>query len=56
MYRARVAALLDQPDSAMARIRDAFDEGMWPAWVHQEPAFARLRARPDFIALTRPKG
>ncbi len=56
VYRARLAALLGRPDSAVARIRDAFDDGLWPAWVHQEPAFARLRTRPDFVALTRPKG
>jgi tetratricopeptide (TPR) repeat protein len=56
VYRARVAALLGRPDSAMARLREAFDEGIWPDWLHQEPAFVRLRNRADYIALTAPKG
>jgi TolB-like protein len=56
VYRARVAALLGRPDSAMARLRDAFDEGIWPDWLHQEPAFVRLRNRADYVALTAPKG
>ncbi|HET9604873.1 MAG TPA: BTAD domain-containing putative transcriptional regulator [Gemmatimonadales bacterium] len=54
-YRARLAALLGRPDSAMARLRDAFDEGIWPRWLHQEPALNVLRSRPDFVALTAPR-
>jgi TolB-like protein len=53
VYRARVAALLGRSDSAVARTRDAFDEGMWPRWLHQEPGLARLRSRADFAALTK---
>ena len=56
IYRARVAALLGRPDSAVARTREAFDEGLWPRWLHQEPALAPLRARPDFAALIKPRG
>ena len=55
MYRARVAALLGRRDSAVARTREAFDEGAWPGWLHQEPALAPLRGRADFAALTRPR-
>ncbi len=55
IYRARVAAILGRPDSAVARARDAFDEGMWPRWLHEEPALVGLRGRPDFIALSAPR-
>jgi len=51
-----VAALLGKPDAAMARLREALEEGAWPRWLHQEPALDILRGRPDFIALTAPKG
>ena len=56
IYRARVAALLGRPDAALARLRDAFDAGIWPRWLHQEPSLAGLRDRPDFSALARPRG
>jgi len=56
LYRARVAALEGRDDDAMARLREAFDLGIWPAWLHEEPAFAPLRSRGDFIALTAPRG
>lgn len=56
LYRARVAALAGRSDDAMARLREAFDLGMWPAWLHEEPAFAALRRRADFTALTAPRG
>jgi DNA-binding SARP family transcriptional activator/TolB-like protein/tetratricopeptide (TPR) repeat protein len=55
MYRARVAALLGRRDDAVARTREALDEGAWPRWLHQEPALAPLRARRDFVALTAPR-
>ena len=56
IYRARVAALLGRDDDAVARTREALDEGAWPRWLHQEPELARLRARRDFAALTAPRG
>ena len=52
MYRSRLAALLGRPDSAYARAVEAWDEGAWPMWFHQEPVFAVLRTRHDFLALT----
>jgi DNA-binding SARP family transcriptional activator len=55
IYRARIAALLGRDDDAVARTRDAFDAGMWPRWLHEEPELARLSTRPDFRALTAPK-
>jgi DNA-binding SARP family transcriptional activator/TolB-like protein len=56
IYRARLAALRRRPDDAVARTRDAIDEGAWPRWFHQEPALAPLEHRPDFAALVAPKG
>jgi hypothetical protein len=55
IYRARVAALLGRDDDAVARTREALDEGAWPRWLHQEPELARLRSRRDFVALTAPR-
>jgi len=55
MYRARVAALQGRRDDAVARARDAMDEGAWPRWFHEEPALAPLQSRPDFAALLAPK-
>lgn len=55
IYRARVAATLGHKDEAMARIREALEEGAWPRWLDQEPALNPLRSRPDFMALTAPR-
>jgi DNA-binding SARP family transcriptional activator/TolB-like protein len=55
VYRARVAVLLGRRDSAVARTREALDEGAWPGWFHQEPAIALLRDRADFRALMAPR-
>ena len=55
LYRARLAALLGRGDAAVARTRDALDEGAWPLWIHFDPALASLRGRADFIALTAPR-
>ncbi|HVA56565.1 MAG TPA: BTAD domain-containing putative transcriptional regulator [Gemmatimonadaceae bacterium] len=54
LYRARVAALLGHGDVAVARVRDAIDEGAWPLWIHFDPGLASLRGRADFIELTAP--
>jgi len=54
-YRARNAALLGRRDVAVARMRDALDEGIWLTYVHIDPAFATLRQRADFVSLTAPK-
>jgi hypothetical protein len=55
IYRARVAALLGRRDQAVARVREALDEGAWPGWFHQEPAIMSLRSRPDFVAMLAPR-
>ncbi|HEY2896711.1 MAG TPA: BTAD domain-containing putative transcriptional regulator [Gemmatimonadaceae bacterium] len=54
-YRARNDALLGRPDLAVARMRDALDQGIWLDYVHMDPAFASVRQRADFVALTAPK-
>ncbi len=55
VYRARIAAVLGRGDDAVARVRDALDEGAWPEWFHQEPAIMRLRSRANFVVLMAPK-
>jgi DNA-binding SARP family transcriptional activator/tetratricopeptide (TPR) repeat protein/TolB-like protein len=55
VYRARVAALLGRRDAAVARLREAMDEGAWPGWFHQEPALQALRGRADFKAVMGPR-
>jgi DNA-binding SARP family transcriptional activator len=55
LYRARVAARRGQLDAAFARTVEAWDEGAWPMWIHQDPAFATLHTRRDFVALTAPR-
>lgn len=56
VYRARIAALSGRDSVAVARVKDALDRGAWPMWIHLEPAFARLRSRAEFVALTTPRG
>jgi DNA-binding SARP family transcriptional activator/TolB-like protein len=49
VYRARIAALLGRRDLAIARTREARDEGAWPTWIHVDSALAVLHptaARP----------
>lgn len=55
VYRARIAALRNRRDEAVMRVRDALDEGAWPAWFHEEPSLASLQTRPDFAALLTPR-
>ena len=55
MYRARLAVLRDHLDEAVARAVEARDEGAWPMWIHQDPAFTPLKTRRDFSALTAPR-
>jgi tetratricopeptide (TPR) repeat protein len=55
IYRARVAALRGNSDDAVARTREALDEGAWPRWFHQEPELVRLRGRPDYAAMLAPR-
>ena len=51
-YLARDAALARRDDEAVARLRESIGLGAWPMWLHIEPAFLTLKARPDFVALT----
>jgi DNA-binding SARP family transcriptional activator/TolB-like protein len=55
VYRARIAALLGRANDAVARLREAFDAGMWPRWLDEEPALASLRGRSDFAGLIAPR-
>lgn len=54
-YRAHLAALLGRSDSAVARVREALDDGAWPTYLHIDPALVPLRSRRDFRALTAPR-
>jgi hypothetical protein len=54
-YRARDAALLGKDGEAIALLRQAFDEGAWPYYLRNEPAFARLSTNPEFQSLIAPK-
>ncbi len=55
-YRAQLAALMGKPDSAIARVRDALDDGAWPLWFHQEPALVTGASRAGILALLVPRG
>jgi DNA-binding SARP family transcriptional activator/TolB-like protein len=55
-YRARDAALLSRDSAAIALLRQCMDEGAWPYYLLNEPAFARLRANAAFASLIAPKG
>ncbi|MEP6835040.1 MAG: BTAD domain-containing putative transcriptional regulator [Gemmatimonas sp.] len=55
-YRAATAAIAGRTGDAFAYVRETIDRGAWPMWLHNDPALARLRARPDFAALLAPKG
>jgi DNA-binding SARP family transcriptional activator/TolB-like protein len=50
-YRARNAALLGRRDDAMARLREAADEGVWMTYIHFDPAFVPLHDMPEYRAL-----
>ena len=54
-YRARDAALLGRDAKAIALLRQAFEEGAWPYYLRNEPAFARLSTDPAFESLVAPK-
>ncbi len=54
-YRARDAALLGHAAQAITLLRQTIDEGVWPYYLLNEPAFARLATDPAFEALLAPK-
>ncbi len=57
MQRARLAALLGEPDEAMRLIRTAFSVGMPHSIIlHRDPELESLRDRDDWQEFMRPKG
>ena len=53
-YRARIAAALGQPESAVALLRQAFKEGKeFDLWFHRDPDLEVLRNYPPFEELAR---
>jgi hypothetical protein len=57
MQRARLAALLGEPDEAMRLIRRAFLAGMaYSLALHRDPELESLRDREDWKELMRPEG
>ena len=55
-YRAHDAVLLHHPADAVARVREALDNGAWPMWIHIDPPLATLAPRRDMTQLTAPRG
>ena len=55
--RARIAAVLGDPDEAMRLLAEAFSRGLryWDT-IHREMDFESLRERTDYQALMRPRG
>ena len=41
-YRARNDALLGHRIDAVARLRDAIDQGAWPMYLHTDPAISEI--------------
>jgi tRNA A-37 threonylcarbamoyl transferase component Bud32/Flp pilus assembly protein TadD/TolB-like protein len=56
-WRARIAALLGEPEAAVRLLRQAWQEG-WHVFelLHNEPDFDPIRNHPSFRELARPKG
>ena len=56
-WRARIAALLGQPDDAMRLLRESLHQGLaYGTWLHSDMDLDSLRDRSDFQELMRPKG
>ncbi|MEP6494821.1 MAG: BTAD domain-containing putative transcriptional regulator [bacterium] len=55
-YRARIETLLGRPADAVALVRASLKLGAWPMWIHIDPVLHRLAPRPDYRALTLPRG
>ncbi|HEY7860663.1 MAG TPA: hypothetical protein VIB98_04425 [Gemmatimonadaceae bacterium] len=54
-YRARNDALLGRRSDAMARLRDAIDEGAWPMYLHADPALASIHLPIASVAAAVPR-
>lgn len=54
-YRARNDALLGRRSEAVARLRDAKDEGAWPMYLHADPALASIRISNARVAAATPR-
>jgi tetratricopeptide (TPR) repeat protein len=56
-WRARIAALLGEPEATVRLLRQAWQEG-WRVFdlLHNEPDFDAIRRHPDFREFVRPKG
>lgn len=51
-YRARNDALLGHHSDAVARLRDAIDQGAWPMYLHADPAISDIRLSNARVAVT----
>jgi len=57
LWRATIAALIGEPDAAVALFRDAFAQGLpFGVHLHNSPHLESLRAYGPFIDLMRPEG
>ena len=53
VYQARLAALRDQPDLAIRKLREAFENGRhYGVWIHVAPEFETLKDFPAFLEVT----
>lgn len=54
LYRARIAAVLGEPDSSLALLRQALGEGKdYDLWLHRDPDFASLRRSESYQVIVR---
>jgi tetratricopeptide (TPR) repeat protein len=57
LWKARIAAVLGERDTAVNLLRDAFDQGLaYGDWLHREFDFMSLREYLPYQQLLRPKG
>lgn len=57
LWRARIAAVLNERSDALTLLREAFAQGeAYGAWLHADAAFESLRGDAGFRELLEPKG
>jgi predicted Zn-dependent protease len=57
LWRARIAALLGERDTALGLLREAIAQGQpFGLWLHADDSFESLRRDPVFRELLEPKG